>query len=188
MGGEMKNVAALMALLVLSGCSHEQQVNKRKDFYDWNLDAIVIYNSPTLQDAQTKADKICNAKAFAIPELRENDLKRLQAEKDYLRVDPAGYHFACREMEAMRVRGMYGDKPSQFRYKQLLKAQSDKFSRQNEEEYEQLQRAAKAPGFHSTTKTLPDGSIMTQSYGNGIICESFYHEKGGYTSCDNVDE
>lgn len=184
----MKKIAVLLVVMVLTGCSHEQVVYKRTDIYNRNLDFIVIYNSATLQDAQAKADRYCNAKAFAIPELREKDLQRLQAEKDYLKVEPAGYHFVCKEMEAMRVRGNYGDKVSLARYKQLSKAQIDEMSRQNAEEYKHLEEAARAPGYFSTTKRLPDGSIMTRSFGNGVICESIYDENGGYSSCDNVDE
>ncbi|ELY4095972.1 hypothetical protein ACVR25_000892 [Cronobacter sakazakii] len=184
----MKKLVLLFCLTVLSGCSHEQQINKRDDVYNRYYDFITIYNSATLQDAQAKADAFCKTKAFAIPELREKDLQRLQAEKTYLRVDPAGYHFKCTEMEAMRVRGMYGHKPSKTRYEQLSKAQTEELSRKSAEEYELLQRAAKAPGFHSKTETLPDGSIMTRSYGNGVICESIYDASGGYSSCDNVDE
>lgn len=184
----MKLFAALMAIMALAGCSHEQQMTKHNDFYNRNLDIIVIYNSPTLQDAQVKADRFCNAKAFTIPELREEDLQRLKAEKDYLRVDPAGYHFVCKEIVAMRERGMFGDKASQARYEQLSKAQLDEMSRQGAEEYKRLQQAARAPGYFSSTEKLPDGSIMTRSWGNGVICESFYSETGGYSSCDDVDE
>lgn len=184
----MKKKAALLAVLVLAGCSHEQYVYKRNDIYNRNLDFIVIFNSATLQDAQAKADRFCNAKAFAIPELREKDLQRLQAEKNYLKVEPAGYHFVCKEMEAMRIRGSYGDKASQARYEQLSKAQLDDMARQSAEDYKQLEEAAKAPGYFSTTKRLPDGSIMTRSFGNGVICESVFDENGGYSSCDNVDE
>ncbi|WP_147196097.1 hypothetical protein [Pantoea sp. CCBC3-3-1] len=184
----MKIFSALMAVMALAGCSHEQVIYHRDDYYDRNIDSISIFNSATLQDAQAKANRFCNAKAFAIPELREKDLQRLQAEKDYLKVEPAAYHFVCKEMEAMFVRGRYGDKTSQARYEQLSKAQSDEATRQGAEDYKRLKQAARAPGYFSSTEKLPDGSIMTRSWGNGVICESFYSETGGYTSCDDVDE
>ncbi|SKC22487.1 hypothetical protein SAMN05216168_4522 [Kosakonia radicincitans] len=184
----MKKLSLLLVIFSLAGCSHVQQVNHRNDSYDRYYDFITIYNSPTLQDAQLKANRFCNGKAFAIPELREMDLKRLQSEKDYLRVDPAAYHFKCNEMEAMRVRGMYGDKASQTLYEKLLKAKIDEQSKQSAKDYEQLRQAAKAPGFHSTTTKLPGGAVMTRSYGNGLLCESVYDQNGGYSSCDDVNE
>ena len=184
----MKFFSALIVVMVLAGCSHEQVVYHRDDYYDRSMDSISIFNSATLQDAQAKADKYCNAKAFAIPERRQKDLQRLQVEKDYLKVEPAGYYFACKEREALYQRGSYGDKASQARYEQLSKAESDEAAIKGAEDYKRLRQAARAPGYFSSTEKLPDGSIMTRSWGNGVICESFYSETGGYTSCDDVDE
>lgn len=185
----MKRLAALVVIVALSGCSSEQQVRHHEDFYNPTLNSVTIFNVPTLQDAQLKANGMCKGgKAFAVPELRELDLKRLQEQKSYRVVDPAGYHFTCSEMESLRIRGEYGDKPSKARYDRMLKAQVDEMSRQNAEEYKKIEQAAKAPGIHTITKTLPDGSIMTRSFGNGVLCESVYDENGGYSSCDNVDE
>ncbi|MGV2810464.1 hypothetical protein [Enterobacter cancerogenus] len=188
----MKRIALLLAAIALSGCAHDQNVRQKNDRYDHYYDTITIYNSPTLTDAQTKANRYCNAVAYEIPELRAMDLKRLQAEKGYNIVDPAAYHFKCSKMEALRIRGSFGDAPSKAEYDRLSKIESDKQAEKNlieyEKEREQLKRAARAPGISTVTKKNFDGSYSTTSYGNGIICESTVGETGGSSSCTDVDD
>lgn len=162
------------------------------DKYDHYYDTITIYNSSTLTDAQTKANRYCNAVAYEIPEFRAMDLKRLQDQKGYYIVDPAGYHFKCNKMEALRIRGEYGDLASKAEYKRLEKIQMDEETEKSRIEYakerEQLKRAARAPGINTVTKRNYDGSYSTTSYGNGVICESTVGETGGSSSCTDVDD
>lgn len=179
----MNKIAMMFTTLAISGCASEHHTPLPPDYYSWEYDIIVIYSSNDLHNAQVKADKYCHGSAFAIPELRDNDVKTFET---------PGFHFACHKMEALRVRGEYGDKASKAEYVQLSKIEAQERDKKAAVEYakerEQLRKAAKAPGLHSVTKRNYDGSYSTTSYGNGIICETTVGENGGSSSCDDADD
>lgn len=58
--------------------------------------------------------------------------------------------------------------------------------KQSQEEYERRKERARAPGFTSSGKVLPGGTIVTESYGNGFMCHGISDEHGAYTSCGDV--
>lgn len=182
----MRKITSIVMISILAGCASEQQIRPQSDYYSREYQSATIYNAANLTEAQNKANRFCNGKAYDLPELHNNDLKKQQAEKNYRWTDSAGWHFVCTEIEAMRIRGMYGDQPSQARYEQLNKIKMAELDKQSQADYERRRERAKAPGFTSSSKVLPGGTIMTESYGNGIMCHGVSDENGAYTSCDDV--
>lgn len=60
----MRKMTSIVMISILAGCASEQQIRPQSDYYSREYQSATIYNAANLTEAQNKANRFCNGKAY----------------------------------------------------------------------------------------------------------------------------
>lgn len=175
--------------VVLVGCASAPVVDVKYDHYFPSTNTVVVQTATSLESAEVIAKRLCKGDAWEVPEAHQASLQKQQQQRidGYRRLEPISWEFSCTPEGAWHIRWkVYGDEDSGKLYQEYEKVQRAAAAHNAEVEYQRLRELAKQKGVTSESRVLRDGSIISESYGNGRLCTGVSDEFGSRMSCEEV--
>jgi len=189
----MKALFVVGIAVILTGCAYEPGFRKAPPD-QYSLGTAWINGATTLQEAQARADKLCRehgkVRGYNVPEFHMESVAKQQEERGWKarELTPLAWAFPCTEEEMLRWRAEnYKDPASIASYRAIQQKGIDEASKKAEEDYQLLRRLAKQKGVESNSRVLSNGTIISETYGNGRLCTGVSDEFGSSMSCEDVN-